>query len=113
MPGALTDGPRRFLRIAGVLGVLPEFTRILQVRSFFGVYRVEDPAGQVRLLMHGTTVHGAERLRKEDGTAITGRPCATDMRIVLGDARLTLTKYPTATTSSWTRALPMRFPRTC
>lgn len=33
------------------------------VRSFFGVHRViETPDGSMRLLMHGTTVHGAERL---------------------------------------------------
>ncbi len=32
-------------------------------RSFFGVHRVTYAAnGQIRLLMHGTTIHGAERL---------------------------------------------------
>lgn len=32
-------------------------------RSFFGAYRVmEDPTGRFRLLMHGTTLHGAQRI---------------------------------------------------
>ncbi|MGE0698234.1 MAG: fused MFS/spermidine synthase [Hyphomicrobiaceae bacterium] len=32
-------------------------------RSFFGVHRVtETPDGEVRILQHGTTIHGAERL---------------------------------------------------
>jgi hypothetical protein len=53
----------------------PLLSPIVQVRSFFGVHRVvEDPTGQVRLLMHGTTAHGAERVRNEDGTPVRGRP---------------------------------------
>lgn len=41
------------------------------VRSFFGVHRViETPDGSMRLLMHGTTVHGAERLTNDAGEAI-------------------------------------------
>jgi len=42
------------------------------VRSFFGVHRVVDtPDGTFRLLMHGTTTHGARRLTSE-----TGQPLA-------------------------------------
>lgn len=53
----------------------PLFAPIEQVRSFFGVHRVvEDRSGQFRLLMHGTTAHGAERVRNADGTPVTGRP---------------------------------------
>ncbi|WP_456669855.1 spermidine synthase [Bradyrhizobium sp. USDA 3240] len=53
----------------------PLFTPIEQVRSFFGVHRVvEDRTGQFRLLMHGTTLHGAERVRNPDGTPVSGRP---------------------------------------
>ncbi|UGY13404.1 fused MFS/spermidine synthase [Bradyrhizobium septentrionale] len=53
----------------------PLLSPIEQVRSFFGVHRVvEDPAGRVRLLMHGTTAHGAERVRNNDGTPVRGRP---------------------------------------
>jgi hypothetical protein len=53
----------------------PLFSPIEQVRSFFGVHRVlEDRTGRFRLLLHGTTVHGAERVRNADGTLVTGRP---------------------------------------
>jgi hypothetical protein len=53
----------------------PVFSRIEQVRSFFGVHRVvEDRSGQARFLLHGTTLHGAERVRYADGTPVTGRP---------------------------------------
>ncbi len=41
------------------------------VRSFFGVHRVvEGAGGDFRLLMHGTTVHGARRLVAEDGAKV-------------------------------------------
>jgi spermidine synthase len=44
-------------------------------RSFFGVNRVAESAdGRFRVLMHGTTVHGAERIRNDDGTAYIGPP---------------------------------------
>ena len=40
-------------------------------RSFFGVHRViSTPDGDLRLLMHGTTTHGAERLRDKNGEAV-------------------------------------------
>jgi hypothetical protein len=39
-------------------------------RSFFGTVRVaETPDGKHRLMMHGTTTHGAERIRTDSGTA--------------------------------------------
>ena len=45
------------------------------VRSFFGVHRVyATPDGRFRLLAHGTTVHGAMRIREDDGTPARGRP---------------------------------------
>ncbi|MEA2930039.1 MAG: hypothetical protein QOG38_2467 [Hyphomicrobiales bacterium] len=44
-------------------------------RSFFGVHRVvETSDGTHRLLHHGTTIHGAERVRAADGGRVTGRP---------------------------------------
>jgi hypothetical protein len=53
----------------------PRFSPIEQVRSFFGVHRVvEDRTGRFRLLLHGTTLHGAERVRNADRTPVTGRP---------------------------------------
>ena len=37
-------------------------------RSFFGVSRVQEAeAGQVRMYVHGSTVHGMERIKDEDG----------------------------------------------
>jgi hypothetical protein len=49
--------------------------RVETVRSFFGVHRiVVTPNGQYHVLMHGTTIHGAEKFRNDDGTPVTGRP---------------------------------------
>ncbi len=45
------------------------------VRSFFGVHKVQEvDGGRFRILKHGTIEHGAERIRNEDGTPVTGRP---------------------------------------
>ena len=45
------------------------------MRSFFGVHKiVVTPHGQYHVLMHGTTIHGAEKFQNDDGTPITGRP---------------------------------------
>jgi predicted O-methyltransferase YrrM len=50
-------------------------TRIETARSFFGVHQIVESADrQFRLLYHGTTIHGAERIRNADGTPVTGRP---------------------------------------
>ena len=44
-------------------------------RSFFGVHRIEtDPQRRFRLLAHGTTLHGAMRIREDDGQPAVGRP---------------------------------------
>ena len=44
-------------------------------RSFFGVFKIyESPAGLYRVLMHGTTIHGVERVRDDFGKPIDGRP---------------------------------------
>jgi hypothetical protein len=49
--------------------------RVETVRSFFGVHKiVVTPHGQYHVLMHGTTIHGAEKLQNDDGTPVTGRP---------------------------------------
>jgi protein-L-isoaspartate O-methyltransferase len=45
------------------------------VRSFFGVHRVADSEdGRFRVLSHGTTLHGAERIRDRNGNPVSGRP---------------------------------------
>ena len=49
--------------------------RVETVRSFFGVHKiVVTPGGRYHVLMHGTTIHGAEKFRNPDGTPVTGRP---------------------------------------
>jgi hypothetical protein len=49
--------------------------RVVTVRSFFGVHKiVVTPHGQYHVLMHGTTIHGAEKFQNDDGTPVTGRP---------------------------------------
>ncbi|HEY6257362.1 MAG TPA: fused MFS/spermidine synthase [Xanthobacteraceae bacterium] len=45
------------------------------VRSFFGVHKIADSEdGQFRVLSHGTTLHGAERIRDANGSPVSGRP---------------------------------------
>jgi hypothetical protein len=49
--------------------------RVETVRSFFGVHKiVVTPNGQYHVLMHGTTIHGAEKFKNDDGTPVTGQP---------------------------------------
>ena len=49
--------------------------RVETVRSFFGVHKiVVTPDGHYHVLMHGTTIHGAEKFRNNDGTPVVGRP---------------------------------------
>jgi hypothetical protein len=44
-------------------------------RSFFGVHKVvESHDGRFRMLYHGTTSHGAQRLRDEAGAPVDGPP---------------------------------------
>jgi len=53
----------------------PGLNRVATIRSFFGVHQVTDSAdGRYRVLTHGTTVHGTQRLRSESGVELTGRP---------------------------------------
>src|SRR5262249_16869757 len=45
------------------------------VRSFFGVHRIsESPDRRFRLLLHGTTLHGAQQIRVEGGRPFIGQP---------------------------------------
>ncbi len=49
--------------------------RVETVRSFFGVHKIVMTSnGQYHVLMHGTTIHGAEKFRNDDGSPVTGRP---------------------------------------
>jgi hypothetical protein len=45
------------------------------MRSFFGVHKITETSdGRFRVFLHGTTIHGAEQLRDEQGEPITGKP---------------------------------------
>ncbi|HEY2609874.1 MAG TPA: fused MFS/spermidine synthase, partial [Reyranella sp.] len=49
--------------------------RVETVRSFFGVHKIlVTPNGQYHVLMHGTTIHGAQKYQNDDGTPVAGRP---------------------------------------
>ncbi len=49
--------------------------RVVTARSFFGVHKIViTPHGQYHVLMHGTTIHGAQKFRNDDGSPVTGRP---------------------------------------
>jgi len=49
--------------------------RVETVRSFFGVHKiVVTPNGQYHVLMHGTTIHGAQKYLNDDGTPVSVRP---------------------------------------
>ncbi|HVL70876.1 MAG TPA: fused MFS/spermidine synthase [Beijerinckiaceae bacterium] len=58
---------------AATLFATPPGTESL--RSFFGVHKI-GPSGDGRFLTlsHGTTIHGAMRVRNDDGSPATGRP---------------------------------------
>jgi hypothetical protein len=67
--------PQRFLALV-VLGFVltglwqPGFNRVAAFRSFFGVHQIVETADdQFRLLYHGTTLHGAERIADTGQTA--------------------------------------------
>ena len=75
----LRDPPKSALAVALALAVIRLYPtdegRSETLRSFFGVNQIyETPDRQFRVLKHGSTVHGAQRLLTEDGRPVTGRP---------------------------------------
>jgi spermidine synthase len=53
----------------------PGSVRSETARSFFGVHKVVESAdGRFRVLYHGTTIHGAQRIRDDAGVPVTGKP---------------------------------------
>jgi hypothetical protein len=74
---------RKRLKIAFAIAVALAMVRLYpgdqgrseSVRSFFGVHKIYDTLdGQYRVLMHGTTIHGAQKVKEVDGTPVRGRP---------------------------------------
>ncbi len=62
-----------FVLIAG--HVVFEQSGSTAVRSFFGIFKVvESSDGRFRVLQHGTTMHGAQRIRDDNGLPVTGPP---------------------------------------
>ena len=58
-----------------MLAIQPGAAKVHAVRSFFGVHRVSDSGdGKLRLLFHGTTIHGGQRLDPATGALAAGRP---------------------------------------
>ena len=55
------------------VAIVPSDSRTMYLeRSFFGTLRVtQTPDGQHRFMLHGTTIHGAQRLKTETGEPIT------------------------------------------
>jgi hypothetical protein len=52
-----------------------EQAETVSVRSFFGVAKiVQSSDHQFRILQHGTTMHGAQRIRDDDGQPVAGQP---------------------------------------
>lgn len=74
------DRRAAFLGVMALALVLSELwqpgqRRIESARSFFGTHGVTETADrQFRQLVHGTTIHGTERVRLPDGSPVTGRP---------------------------------------
>ncbi len=49
--------------------------RVETVRSFFGVHKIVVTSdGHYHVLMHGTTIHGAQKYLNADGSKVTGHP---------------------------------------
>ena len=74
---------RDSLKLAAVIGLVLLVSFIDQwqaypggsVRSFFGVHKVfETYSGTYRVLMHGTTIHGAERIGSDEDVAKEAKP---------------------------------------
>jgi membrane protein implicated in regulation of membrane protease activity len=65
-----------FVVLAFVLSSLwqPGQAGVETTRSFFGVHKVADSAdGRYRLLYHGTTIHGADKIKNGDSSPVTSR----------------------------------------
>jgi hypothetical protein len=78
--GLVSREPLPFAAVVAVVFIIgnsyrPDSEVRETMRSFFGVHKITETAdGQYRVFLHGTTIHGAERLRDDAGAPITGRP---------------------------------------
>jgi hypothetical protein len=78
--GLVSREPLPFAAVIAVAFIIghaykPDAEQRETMRSFFGVHKItETTDGQYRVFLHGTTIHGAERLRDDQGNPITGKP---------------------------------------
>ena len=78
--GLVSREPLPFAAVVAVVFIIgqvyrPDSDVRETMRSFFGVHKITETSdGQFRVFLHGTTIHGAERLRDDNGEAITGPP---------------------------------------
>jgi hypothetical protein len=73
LPSVTTPAKTAYTAIAALaIVILPSaMNKGDSERSFFGTHRVvTSPDGKVRFLLHGTTLHGADRLFAEDGSPV-------------------------------------------
>lgn len=72
--------PARLLPLAALLFFGTSFydptnTHVVRMRSFYNVYKIVDlPPGKFRVLYQGTTAHGVEQVRGDDGALLNTRP---------------------------------------
>jgi hypothetical protein len=75
----MRDPPKSAFAVAMAFVMIWSFpvdeNNIKTLRSFFGVHKIyESNDGRFRILKHGSTIHGAERIATENGEPATGRP---------------------------------------
>jgi hypothetical protein len=86
-----------FAILAGRL-YAPDGRHQIAIRSFYGVHKILDTEdGEYRVLLHGTTIHGAQRLTEDEGKPLTGPPepltyyhASSPMAQTIDDARARL-----------------------
>ncbi len=71
--------PLKFAAVAAILlgvGTIYDFqsNRGETVRNFFGVHKIYETPDGYRVLLHGTTIHGAEKIADEDDPAPDAKP---------------------------------------
>ena len=78
--GLVSKEPLPFAAVIAVVFIIgqayrPDSEIRETMRSFFGVHKITETVdGRFRVFLHGTTIHGAERLREDNGEPIAGRP---------------------------------------
>ena len=75
----LRDPPKSAFAIALAFAMIRAYPSVgihsETVRSFFGVHKIyESDDGQYRVLMHGSTIHGAQMIADENGDPVTDPP---------------------------------------